>query len=167
MMGRDRGADAGAESLSMQSLARRRLWRAAAVASVPGLLALWALWRDVLVLDAAGLRGAGGRAALREWAALSLLTVVLAALFWAKSRALRVLGYTFYALVVSVGFGVAAVLGVAHAFGGFAGDLAAPAWALAGLAGIATAAALSLLAAAALIVDDVRRGDAEEEALLS
>jgi len=36
---------------------------------------------------------------------LSIATAGLAATFWSASRSLRVLGYTFYALVLSVAFG--------------------------------------------------------------
>jgi hypothetical protein len=135
-----------------------------AAAAVPALVLLWALWRDVLVLEADGLHRRGGGRALVEWAVLSLATAALAASSWAGSRPLRVLGYTLQSLVLSVGFGVAGVLGVMHAFGGPSGDLAAPGWALAGLGAVAALSVASLLATAALLVDDVRAGDAESEA---
>ena len=142
---------------------RRRLWRAIAVAAVLPLIALWAVWRDVYMLEAAGLRHLGGPRANVEWVALSLPTLGLAALFWAGARSLRVLAYTFYALVLAVGFGAAGVLGVMHGLGGPEGNLSAPAWALVGLTAIALACVGSLLATAALIVEDVRQGDAEEQ----
>lgn len=136
-----------------------RCWRWLAVAAVPALVALWALWRDLYLLEADGLRRLGGAPALVEWLALSLPTVGLAALFWAGSRPLRVLTYTLHSLVLSVGFGVAGVLAVMHAFGGPAGNLAAPGWALVGLGVIAALCVASLLATAALFVEDVRSGD--------
>jgi hypothetical protein len=144
------------------TLSKRRLWRALAAAAVPLVVALWALWRDLFMLEADGLVHLGGARANVEWAALSLVTAGLVALFWSGSRALRVLAYTLYALVLSVAFGVAGVLGVMHGFGGPDGNLAAPRWAIVVLALIGTACLLSLLATAALIVEDVRAGDAEE-----
>jgi hypothetical protein len=142
---------------------RRRLWRALAASSLPAMIALWALWRDVYVLEAAGLRRLGGAGATLEWAMLSGATVALVALLWAGSRPLRVLACTFHALLVSIAFGVAGVLGVMHAFGGPDGSLAAPRWALVALGLFASGSVVSLLATAALVVDDVRAGDAEEE----
>jgi hypothetical protein len=142
---------------------RRRLWRALAVSALPALVALWALWRDVYVLEAEGVRRVAGASALAEWAALSVASAALAASFWANTRPLRVLAYTLYSLLLSVAFGVAGVLGVMHAFGGPAGDLAAPAWALAGLGIVAGVCVMSLLATAALLVEDVREGDAGPE----
>jgi hypothetical protein len=140
----------------------RRLWRALAVSALPAMVVLWALWRDVYMLDAGGLTHLGGTKANVEWAALSLATAGLVALFWSRERALRVLGYTFYSLVLSVAFGVAGVLGVMHAFGGPEGNLDAPGWALALLGVLAAVCVGSLLATAALIVADVRAGDAEQ-----
>jgi hypothetical protein len=60
---------------------------------------------------------------------------------------------------VSVAFGVAGVLGVMHAFGGPAGNLAAPAWALVALSFVAAVCVVGLLATAALIVEDVKAGE--------
>jgi hypothetical protein len=140
---------------------KRWLLRRAAVAAVPPMIALWAVWRDVLILEADGLHHLGGPRANAEWLLLSLPTLGLAALFWAGARPLRVLAYTFYALEVSVAFGAASVLGVMHGLGGPEGNLAAPAWALVALGAIALVCVASLLATAALIVDDVRQGDAE------
>jgi len=137
---------------------RRRLWRGLAAAAVAPLLLVWALWRDVYMLDASGVVRVGGALRVAEWAVLSAATVGLAALFWSRSRSLRVLGYTLYALVISVGFGAAGVLGVMHAFGGPQGNLAAPAWALALLVLAAGVCVGSLLATAGLIVEDVRAG---------
>ena len=127
------------------------------------MIALWALWRDLYVLEAAGLRRLGGARATIEWALLSGATVALVALLWAGSRPLRVLACTFHALLLSIAFGVAGVLGVMHAFGGPDGNLAAPTWALVALGLVAAASVLSLLATGALIVEEVRAGDAEEE----
>jgi hypothetical protein len=140
----------------------RRLWRALAASSLPPMIALWALGSDVYVLEAAGLRRLGGSSAVLEWALSSGATVALVVLLWAGSRPLRVLACTFYALLLSIAFGVAAVLGVMHAFGGPDGNLAAPAWALAALGLCAAASVVSLLATAALIVAEVRAGDAQE-----
>jgi len=142
-------------------VSNRRLWRALAASAVPALVALWALWRDVYLLDAGGVTHLGGTKANLEWAALSLVSAGLVALFWSRERALRVLGYTLYSLVLSVAFGVAGVLGVMHGFGGPEGNLDAPGWALALLGVLAAVCVASLLATAALVVVDVREGDAE------
>ena len=135
-------------------------WRLLAASPLPLLVPLWALWRDVYMLDAAGLQRVGGARAIAEWALLTLASAALVASFWSASRALRILGYTFHALLVSVAFGVAGVLGVMHAFGGPAGNLAAPPWALVALSLVAAVCVASLLATAALIVEDVRAGGA-------
>jgi hypothetical protein len=124
---------------------------------------LWALWRDVYVLDAAGVQRVGGPAAIAEWALLSLVSMGIAATFWAASRSIRVLGYTLHALALSFAFGVAGVLGVFHAFGGPSGELDAPAWALVALSLVAALCVVALLATAALIVEDVRAAENEEE----
>jgi hypothetical protein len=142
---------------------RRRLWRFLAVLAVVPLVFVWALWRDVYMLDASGILRVGGAPQAAEWAVLSAATIALAALFWSRSRPLRILGYTGYSLVISVGFGAAAVLGVMHAFGGTEGNLSAPGWALF-LLGLADAVCVaSLLAAAALIVEDVRAAGDEPD----
>ena len=133
-------------------------WRLLAASPLPLLVPLWALWRDVYMLDAAGLQRVGGARAIAEWALLTLASAALVASFWSASRALRILGYTFHALLVSVAFGVAGVLGVMHAFGGPAGNLAAPPWALVALSLVAAVCVASLLATAALVVEDVRAG---------
>jgi hypothetical protein len=138
----------------------RRLWRALAVSALPVLVVLWALWRDVWMLEGSGVVHLGGAKANLEWLGLSVASAGLVALFWSRERALRVLGYTLYALVLSVAFGVAGVLGVMHAFGGPEGNLDAPAWALFVLGLLAAACVAALLATAALIVADVREGDA-------
>jgi hypothetical protein len=119
-------------------------------------VALWALWRDVLVLDASGVERAGDARAVAGWALLSLVSIALVAALFAPARTLRIAGYTFHSLLLAVAFGVAAVLGVAYAFGGPTGSLAAPAWALAVLTLTALACAAALLATAALFVLDVR-----------
>jgi hypothetical protein len=124
---------------------------------------LWALWRDVYMLDAAGVQRVGGRQAVTEWALLTLASVALVASFWAPGRPIRVLGYTLHALVLSIAFGVAGVLGVVHAFGGPSGNLAAPTWALVALSVIAALCVVALLATGALIVEDVRAAGEEEE----
>ena len=142
---------------------RRGLYRLLAASPLPLLLPLWALWRDVLSLDATGLVRTGGPKALAEWALLSVFSLAVVASFWAGARAIRVLGYTVHALLLSFAFGVAGVLGVMHAFGGPGGNLDAPAWALAGLSLVAALCVVGLLATAALIVEDVRAAGQEEE----
>jgi len=141
---------------------RRGLWRLLAAAPLPLLVPLWALWRDVYVLDADGLVRVGGGRAVSEWALLSVVSAALVASFWAGERAVRVLGYTLHSLVLSVAFGVAGVLGVMHAFGGPQGNLAAPTWALVALSLVAAVCAFALLATAALFVEDVRAVEEDE-----
>jgi hypothetical protein len=142
---------------------RRGLWRLLAASPLPLLVPLWALWRDVYMLDAEGLQRVGGAKAVGEWALLSLASAGLVACFWSTNRSIRVLGYTFHALLLSVAFGVAGVLGVMHAFGGPAGNLAAPTWGLVALSLVAALCVFALLATAALLVADVREAEAEEE----
>lgn len=134
-------------------------WRLLAASPLPLLVPLWALWRDVYMLDAAGIQRVGGAKAIAEWALLTLASAALVASFWSSNRSVRVLGYTLHALLVSVAFGVAGVLGVMHAFGGPAGNLAAPPWALVALSLVAALCVASLLATAALVVDDVKAGE--------
>jgi hypothetical protein len=140
--------------------ARRRL-RLVAALPLPLLVALWALWRDVYVLDASGVERVGGGRGVAGWALLSLASAALVACLFAPVRPVRVTGYTFHALLLSIAFGVAAVLGVAHAFGGPSGDLTAPAWALAGLGATALVCAAAIVATAALFVLDVREAGEE------
>jgi hypothetical protein len=139
----------------------RRFLQLLAALPLPLLVALWALWRDVFVLDASGLERVGDGRAVAAWALLSLASAALVGCLFAPIRGLRVTGYTFHALLLAIAFGAAAVLGVAHGFGGPSGDLAAPAWALAGLTVTALACAVAIVATAALFVIDVR--EAEEE----
>jgi hypothetical protein len=134
----------------------RAPWRLIAASPLPFLVLLWALWRDLYMLDATGVQRVGGQQAMTEWALLTLVSVALVASLWVPSRAIRLLAGTFHALVLSIGFGVAVVLGVMHAFGGPSGDLAAPAWALVALSFTAALCVASLLATAALIVEDIR-----------
>jgi len=141
---------------------RRGLYRLLAASVLPLLLPLWALWRDVYTLDASGLARVGGPRAVAEWALMSLVTIAVVVSFWAGERAIRVLGYTVHALLLSFAFGVAGVLGVMHAFGGPGGNLDAPAWALASLSLVAALCVVGLLATAALIVEDVRAAGEEE-----
>jgi hypothetical protein len=129
---------------------------------LPPLVGLWALWRDVFVLDASGLERVGDGRAIASWALLSLASAALVGCLFAPVRPLRVTGYTFHALLLSLAFGAAAVLAVTHAFGGPSGDLAAPFWALAGLTATALACAVAIVATAALFVIDIR--EAGEEA---
>jgi hypothetical protein len=128
---------------------------------LPLLVGLWALWRDVFVLDADGLERVGDGRAVAAWALLSLASAALVACLFAPIRPLRVTGYTFHTLLLSIAFGVAAVLGVAYGFGGPSGDLAAPAWALAALVLTALLCAAAILATAALFVLDVREAGEE------
>jgi hypothetical protein len=141
---------------------RRRLWRLLAASALPVLLALWALAREVWVLEAAGLRRGGAGASL-QWALLAGVSAVLVALLWAGERSLRVLACTFHALQLAIAFGVAAVFGVMHGLGGPDGSLAAPGWALLALGLCGAWSVVSLLATAALVVEEVRAGDADEE----
>ena len=140
----------------------RGLWRLLAASPLPFLVPLWALWRDVYMLDAAGLQRVGGPKAVAEWGLLTLASVALVASFWATNRSIRVLGYTFHALALAFAFGVAGVLGVVHAFGGPSGNLAAPTWALVALSAVAALCVAALLGTAALIVEDVRAAGEEE-----
>jgi hypothetical protein len=151
-----------ASAVTRSRPSRSGLFRLLAAAPLPLLVALWALWRDVYVLDAEGLQRVGGPRAVAEWALMTLASVALVASFWAASRSVRVLGYTLHALALSFAFGVAGVLGVMHAFGGPSGNLAAPTWALVALAAVAALAVVALLATGALIVEDVRAAGEEE-----
>ena len=141
----------------------RGRWRLLAASPLPLLVPLWALWRDVYLLDAAGVARVGGPKQVAQWAMLCLVSAGLVGTFWAGERSLRVLGYTFHALLLSVAFGVAGVLGVMHAFGGPSGNLSAPTWALVALSLVAAACAAALLATAALLVTDVREAGEEGE----
>jgi hypothetical protein len=140
---------------------KRRFLRLLAALPLPLLVALWALWRDVYVLDASGLERVGDGRAVAAWALLSLASAALVGCLFAPNRPLRVTGYTFHALLLSLAFGAAAVLAVAHGFGGPSGDLAAPFWALAGLTATALACAVAIVATAALFVIDVREAGEE------
>jgi len=139
----------------------RPLWRLLAASPLPFLVLLWALWRDVYMLDATGVERVGGSRAVAEWALFSLASVALVASLWAPSRPIRILGYTLHALALSFAFGVAGVLAVMHGLGGPEGDLAAPTWALLALALVAALCVAALLATAALIVEDIRAGEGE------
>jgi len=143
-------------------VSRSPSWRLLAASPLPLLVPLWALWRDVYMLDAEGLQRVGGAKAIAEWVLLSLASAGLVASFWSANRSVRVLGYTFHALLLSVAFGVAGVLGVMHAFGGPSGNLTAPPWALVALSLVAAVCVAGLLATAALIVEDVRAGEEDE-----
>lgn len=140
---------------------RRGLWRLLAASPLPLLVPLWALWRDVYMLDATGLARVGGPKQVAEWGALTLVSAALVASFWAGDRTVRMVGYVLHWLLVAVAFGAAGVLAVAHAFGGPAGNLAAPAWALAALALVDVVCVVALLATAALIVEDARAAGEE------
>ena len=141
---------------------RRRRLQLLAALPLPLMVALWALWRDVFVLDASGLERVGDGRAVAAWALLSLASAALVGCLFAPVRPLRVTGYTFHALLLSLAFGAAAVLAVVHGFGGPSGDLAAPGWALAGLTATALACAVAIVATAALFVIDIREADQEE-----
>ena len=142
--------------------AGRRWLQLVAALPLPLLVALWALWRDVYVLDASGVERVGDGRGVTGWALLSLASAALVACLFAPVRPLRVTGYTFHALLLSIAFGVSAVLGVAHGFGGPSGDLSAPAWALAALGATAFACAGAIVATAALFVLDVREAGEED-----
>jgi len=141
----------------------RGLWRLLAASPLPFVVPLWALWRDVYMLDAAGVERVGGGPALAEWALLSLVSAAPVAALWAADRSVRVLAYTFHALLLSVAFGVAGVLGVMHGFGGPSGNLSAPTWALVGLGLVAALCVAAILATAALLVADVKQAGEENE----
>jgi hypothetical protein len=142
----------------------RRLLRRLAALPLPLVVGLWALWSDAFVLDATGVaRGETIGPALTSWALLSLASVALVACLLAPVRALRLAGYTLHALLLALASAAAAVLAVAHAFGGPRGDLAAPAWAIALLAATALLCAGAIVATAALFVLDVREAGEEEK----
>jgi hypothetical protein len=141
---------------------RRTLWRALSVAPLPLLLGLYALWQDLLRLETAGLRVRWDRDMFVNWVVMALGTLLVVALFWSRKRPLRILGYAFHSLLLSFGFGAAGVIAVVNGLGGPHGDLGAPTWALVALAATALACALAVLADAALLVADIRAGDAEE-----
>ncbi len=141
---------------------QRRWLRLLAALPLPLLVALWALWRDVVVLDATGVERVGDSRSLVAWALLSLTSAGLVGCLFAPVRPLRVTGYTFHALLLAVAFGAAAVLAVSHGFGGPSGDLGAPAWALGALTATALACAVAIVATAALFVIDVREAGEEE-----
>jgi hypothetical protein len=147
--------------LTRSAPSQSRPWRLLAASPLPFLVPLWALWRDVCVLDAAGVQRVGGGRAVVQWALLTLASAGLVATFWAGDRAVRMVGYVLHWLLTAVAFAVAGVLAVSHAFGGLAGNLAAPAWALAALALVAAVCVAALLATAALIVEDARSGEEE------
>jgi len=138
---------------------RRRLWRRLSVAPVPLILVLLAVWQGLLRLEAGGLRAEVEPGDLYAWLVMAAGTLLVAAAFWSRSRAVRVLGYTFYSLLLAFGFSAAFVIAVVHAFGGPSGDLRAPTWALVALGVAALACALGILADAALLVDDVRAAE--------
>jgi hypothetical protein len=155
-------AEATTDSRSARSLGRnRRVLQLLAALPLPPLVGLWALWRDVFVLDASGLERVGDGRAVAAWALLSLASAALVGCLFAPIRGLRVTGYTFHALLLSIAFGAAAVLAVAHGFGGPSGDLAAPAWAIVGLTATALACAVAIVATAGLFVIDVREAGEE------
>jgi hypothetical protein len=151
-----------APAVTRPTPSRRGLWRLLAASPLPLLVPLWALWRDVYMLDATGVVRVGGPKQAAEWAMLTLVSAALVATFWAADRAVRMVGYVLHWLLVAVAFGAAGVLAVAHAFGGPAGNLAAPAWAIVALALVDAACVAALLATAALIVDDAQAQGQEE-----
>ena len=156
------GSGQVAQAQARSDAGRRRLLRLVAALPLPLLVALWALWRDVVVLDASGVERVGDGRSLVAWALLSLASAGLVGCLFAPVRPLRVTGYTFHALLLAVAFGAAAVLAVAHGFGGPSGDLGAPMWALGALTATALACAVAIVATAALFVIDVREAGEEE-----
>lgn len=141
---------------------RRGLWRLASAAPLPLLLVLYGIWTELVTLDGAGFHLAWSVGAFAEWLAMAVGTVLLVAALWSRSRPVRVLASAIYSLALAFGFGAAGVVAIVHAFGGLGGDLEAPTWALAALGLTSTLCALSLLALAALLVDDIRAADAEQ-----
>jgi len=143
---------------------RRRLWRRLSVAPLPIILVLLAVWQGLLRLEAGGVRADVAPGALSAWLAMATGALLVVGAFWSRRRAVRVLGYTFYSLLLAFGSSAAFVIAVVHAFGGPSGDLQAPSWAIGALGVAALACALALLADAALLVDDVRAAEGGEEA---
>jgi hypothetical protein len=141
---------------------RRGLWRLASAAPLPLLLVLYGIWTDLVTLDGAGFHVAWSPGDFAEWLAMAVGTVLLVAALWARARPVRVLASAVYSLALAFGFGAAGVVAIVHAFGGPGGDLEAPDWALAALGLTAALCSLSLLALAALLVDDIRASDAEQ-----
>ncbi len=139
---------------------RLRLWRWASAAPLPLLVLLYAMWAELVTLDGTGFHLGPDREGLGEWLAMSLGTALLVAALWAPPRAVRLLAMALYSLVLSFGFGAAGVIAIVHAFGGPRGDLVAPGWALAALGVTSVLCGLAVLTLGALIVDDIRAGDA-------
>lgn len=140
---------------------RRGLWRTGSAAPLPLLLVVYAIWTDLVTLDATGFHLVGKAGDLMEWVVMALGTVLLVAGLWAKQRPVRVLAYAFYSLALAFGFGASGVVAIVHAFGGPSGTLVAPQWAIAVLVVTSILSAVALLALAALLVDDIRTADAE------
>jgi hypothetical protein len=142
---------------------RHRLWRLATAAPLPLLLLLYALWTDLVTLDGTGFHLAWSPTDFMEWLALSLGTLCLVVAFWVPVRAVRILAGALHSFALSFGFGAAGVIAIVHAFGGPSGNMVAPGWALAALTLTSVLCALALLALAALLVEDIRAADAEEQ----
>src|SRR5574341_929440 len=81
---------------------KRRLLQLVAALPLPLLVALWALWRDVVVLDATGLERVGDGRAVAAWALLSLASAALVGCLFAPVRPLRVTGYTFHTMLLAL-----------------------------------------------------------------
>lgn len=142
---------------------RRGLWRLGSAAPLPSLLLLYAIWTDLVTLDGTGFHLVGTLVDLGEWLAMALGTGLLVTALWAGQRPLRILAYAFYSLALAFGFGAAGVVAIVHAFGGPSGDLVAPTWVIVVLCATSALCAVALLALAALLVDDIRAADAEEQ----
>jgi hypothetical protein len=151
--------------MAMQGTGRSRhaLWRLATTAPLPLLVVLYALWTDLVMLDGTGFHLAWSPADFTEWLALTLGTVCLVVAFWVPVRAVRIFAGALHSFALAFGFGAAGVIGIVHAFGGPGGDMEAPGWALAALGLTSLLCALALLALAALLVEDIRAADAEQE----
>jgi hypothetical protein len=141
---------------------RLTFWRWVSAAPLPLLVLLYAMWAELVTLDGEGFHLGPDREGLGEWLAMSVSTALLVAALWARARPLRLLAMAIYSLVLSFGFGAAGVIAIVHAFGGPRGDLVAPAWALAALGATSVLCGLAVLALGALIVADIRAGDAGE-----
>jgi hypothetical protein len=142
---------------------RHRLWRLATSAPLPLLVVLYALWTDLVALDGTGFHLAWSPTDFTEWLAMSLGSVFLVVAFWVPIRAVRIFAGALHSFALAFGFGAAGVIAIVHAFGGPSGDMVAPGWALVALGVTSVLCAFALLALAALLVEDIRAADAEQE----
>ena len=146
-----------AEDISQK---RRRL-RLVAALPLPLLVALWALWRDVFVLDAGGVERVGDGRALVAWALLSLASAGLVGLPVRPGASAARDGLHLPRAPARGRLRRCRRARRGSRLRRALGDLAAPLWALGALAATALACAVAIVATAALFVIDVR--EAEDE----